>query len=36
LLAPHLAPQGAVLELCGRPVGLMANVDFSRLAITLK
>ena len=28
--------KGAVLELCGRQVGLMANVDLSGLAITLK
>lgn len=29
-------PKGAVLELSGRQVGLMANVDLSGLAITLK
>jgi hypothetical protein len=28
--------KGAVLELSGRQVGLMANVDLSGLAITLK
>jgi hypothetical protein len=28
--------KGAVLELSGRHVGLMANVDLSRLARTLK
>ena len=28
--------KGAVLELTGRQVGLMANVDLSGLAITLK
>jgi hypothetical protein len=29
-------PNGAVLELSGKQVGLMANVDLSGLAITLK
>ena len=28
--------KGAVLELCGQQVGLMANVDLSGLAITLR